>query len=239
MSVPSRLAGAIALFPLLVGSAVAQTATTAQTAGPLGLPTQGWRFSVDTVIAIVSVGVSLLGWAISYLFTVRAQRKQLRDVIMNKARLEVAGKITSYKQWLSDVDMALGRLACEADFDRNSVTIRLPLPRSGNQWDHLVSAFHDLVYSPDGLSWGLSLEEHEILFPESKKVLLVLDARHGAFWDPLADCSFCLDPRSASPYELLPRREQAVERARALIGLRSEQMLLMQDLAVHLQTSLE
>jgi hypothetical protein len=85
-------------------------------------------------------------------------------------------------------------------------------------------------------NWAGLLEEHEILFPETKKARVVLLERAYAIFSGLADCLNELRAFSSSAQALLTRRERALERAMTLMrALNPDQLALMHDLRVYLQ----
>jgi len=122
------------------------------------------------ISATISATVSVIGWLIAHGLTIRAQRKALQNQIINAARESVVHGIRKYQDWISDVKGFALRLNWAHDAEQSGIP---------QDWKHLAEEAMALFYErDDSLGWIFSLEEYEIVFPETREVRHYLQEKH-------------------------------------------------------------
>ncbi len=59
---------------------------------------------MDTVLAVL---VAVAGWVVSQFFSLRAQRKNFENQILDRARMEIGRAVHEYQRWLSKLGIAI------------------------------------------------------------------------------------------------------------------------------------
>jgi hypothetical protein len=122
------------------------------------------------VSATVSSLVAVAGWVISYRFAVRAQRLNLQNQTINSSREVVVKALRDYQDWLSDmIGWTASLYAAQADEDT-----RFP-----KDWRQISMESATRVYdSGRSVAWNLVLEDHQVVFPETRNVRHYLNDHH-------------------------------------------------------------
>ena len=165
---------------------------------------------------VFPVLVVIAGWfAINWL-SARAQKRHFQNELMNSARLEIAGTLSEYEQWLALVYAAL----------------RMPMfnwPPPGQAQDEYRKIMA-LTYDRRAGTWITSLEQYELLFPETADVRSHLVARSSAIEKHVRTLGAAyLKPEDHGA--LVEAKDQAMSNARYTL----DQVALARDLLRHLQ----
>lgn len=110
----------------------------------------------------------IIGGKLTYLFTLRAQRKEFLNQIMNDARMRINDSLWCYQEWLGEVKAFIitnKYKTLHGIFDSNC----------SKEYESSCKLFFETNKS---FTWGVVMEEYEILFPETKKVRMELLIRN-------------------------------------------------------------
>jgi len=176
-----------------------------------------WEIAIPITIAVT-------GWVITHISTIRAQDRQLRNEILNQARLDITEAIRAYQSWLSKVGAVLRTTPATISM-RKKAGLDPGLANHFDEWSKLFG-------SDAGVAWLLRLEDYEILFPETATVRDQLAERDRAFKRGLSNFT----TRAA---EVMIGKEEAEAGLRRLCDELVEQQAdltaLAEDLRIHLQ----
>lgn len=177
-------------------------------------------------VAWMAVLVSVVGWVVMYMLTVKAQDRQLVNQLLNQARVEITKAIRDYQDWLGEVHSAI-------------LTAHFPLLAekwgSPVDWLEISADCAKLFYSAQGRAdWASCLEEYHILFPDTGKCRVELLNRHMEIHELLTSFLRELDGVSCDANAAEERRH-IISKAQAKSGALMDQTGLMQDILVHLQ----
>ncbi len=127
------------------------------------------------IISLATLGLSAIGWIVTYYLTVKAQKKQFLNNILNDARVAITQAIDSYQAWLAELSGSVyakkAIKGIEVGTDTTVYILRQKLFKERNYLD-----------------WVYRLEEYEVLFPETANCRKQLLERHRQMMDYL--CSF-------------------------------------------------
>lgn len=121
---------------------------------------------MDSIVAAAIITVS--GWGITHVLTLRAQRKKFLDDINNNARIDISKAIREYQDWLNQI---------ESYFRVLEFKFKMLNSTGGIDWDEEYGKFQEIIKQPLPNSWNYLLEEYRILFPETAKVRAILSRR--------------------------------------------------------------
>ncbi len=104
--------------------------------------------------------VNVLGWGVAFGFALRAQRRNLRNQILDRARGEIVDAVRDAQLWIASVDKPLLTIQIADDVDR----------RTAPGWyEEVILAADKPLSEADAsgnqLRWSQQLEEYQILFP--------------------------------------------------------------------------
>jgi hypothetical protein len=179
---------------------------------------------MEITIAIIALVIAVIGWIITYLFSIRAQNENFVNQVKNNARLEIVKSIREYQDWLGKVQVALMSLGYNIVLQESNLQV---------DWFKTMVELQELFSTQVNLfRWMYLLEEYEILFPKTKEARCFLIEQDGKIGNFLNECLYELRSNIADFDEL----KRIVER----IGKDSNEILanqiaLMQDLLVYLQ----
>lgn len=177
---------------------------------------------------IAPVSIAVIGWIISHVLALRAQRKNFQSQVLDRARVEIYPSIVAYQNWLSELSAWLRSL------EYNKAAIQL-----GLKVDFLAKSQELLAFQmrkSDTRAWSEKIEGYEILFPETARARLRLDRRHLKITDAFSAIHDALTPLifAAPSVEALG---VAAKAAAALLDPIANQSALLFDLQVHLQNA--
>ena len=174
----------------------------------------------ETYAAIIAVTIAVLGWLATHWLSLKANEKAFRNQITNDARLQVTRAIRDYQDWLSAVLAFVGGLP-----NREQALAILQVPYQKTlYWERLS----ELRLDPRAFAWAQQLEEHEILFAQTRQCRIDLLAIERRLEEGL---EHLVQGLVGTPEERLSSVD-SVQQYHAVV---SDQLALTYDLAVHLQ----
>jgi hypothetical protein len=181
---------------------------------------------MEIIISIIALIIAISGWIVTYIFTIKAQNKNFMNQVVNDARLRITKDIREYQNWLGKVDTKI-----------NALSFSIIVEEQGRHvdWQDQTAKLREIFFSDKAVSkWILSLEEHEILFPETAGCRMdLLDRQReiqrylGLFLEKLQCVSVI--PGAAE------ERKRCIEQAKSKSELLYDQLALMEDLRIYLQ----
>ncbi len=172
--------------------------------------------------------IAVAGWVISHWLTLRAQRKNFQDQLLDRARMEIAHALHRYQDWLGLIYTTLMWANSNAAIEAKGAAIG---------WDLVKKQAQDLLHRHrEGSEWSLSLEEYESLFPETAAVRVALLARENEILKILSKLSTDLTT-ATFPGAALKSRLDLAEWAVKQESYVFDQQSLIADRRVHLQNA--
>lgn len=164
--------------------------------------------------AVIAALIAICGWYYSYAFNNKVQDRRLRNDITNVARLEITKNIREYQDWLSRARGLISAL--------------------GNQND-LIQKLIDLENLKDQIpvTWNASLEDYQILFPETEKVRVQLQERSIEIAQMIFDIFLSLEYASIQGDNKIGTIKD--EAALFILDYMLDQISLLEDLRIFLQ----
>ena len=168
--------------------------------------------------SVIASTIAVAGWICAYYFNNKVQEKRLKSDIMNTARKETVEAIREYQKWLMKVITDLDDMM---DGIKNNYS---------KPWLQVFDE-HRRQY-PN--SWNETLDDYQILFPETAEVGIKLQYRSIEIDKFLSDTHFDLltptmfEPNSANKVDML--KEYEFYRSYVM-----NQFGLMEDLRIYLQ----
>lgn len=165
--------------------------------------------------AIIAVLIAVLGWLAQYFYSVKAQKKNLLNQINNEARKAITKDLKEYQDWLDQIGPLIpqGNLIIEGVY---------------SDWISFSKKILG-VSNNSRLEWIFTLEEYEILFPETRNVREELAVRHHKIFTCIND-SFKL---------ALTTNEDDRKKAILIIEEQNDyvfdQIALIEDLKIYIQ----
>ena len=127
--------------------------------------------------AMVTTIVTVIGWAVTTVWSFRNQRQLLKYQILNEARLQLAEAIRAEQDWGSSLSILGYSL-------QNALTLRSSLPPEvrDKEWDYWYKQNEKArarMYkeTAPGRMLVMVLEEYEILYPETRRLRQQLSSR--------------------------------------------------------------
>lgn len=114
--------------------------------------------------SIVASTIVAVGWFCTYYFNNKAQDKKLKNDITNTARTEIIEAAREYQQNLRKINGEISGLKFLID---NDFAIN---------WQEKLLKYNHMFYSLDNI-WNQTLEDYQIIFPETKDVTIQLQNR--------------------------------------------------------------
>jgi hypothetical protein len=172
--------------------------------------------------------VAVVGWGVSHWLTLRAQRENFRNQLLDRARMEIARSLHTHQDWLGRIWTTLMLVHTNAVLESQGVP---------TNWEHARELVRDLLGNHRaGSEWSTAMEEYESLFPETSRVRVALLQRGRTVLDILSKLSS--DLMSATfPGAALPARQAVGFWAKEQQGFLLDQQSLLVDLSVHLQNA--
>lgn len=158
------------------------------------------------ITAIISIITAVLGWIVGYCLNLKAQRKAFLDQIINNARIEINESLKDYQTWLIDIE----------NIASNIWSCLYSISSKINDSDQMQNTFKKTMDKREATKWITTLEEYEVLFPESKTVRIELLERHEEIKKSLR--SHAGNPKCALDKKLI-----------------SDQIALIEDLRIYFQ----
>lgn len=172
--------------------------------------------------------VAVVGWGVSHWLTLRAQRENFRNQLLDRARMEIARSLHAHQDWLGRIWTTLMLVDTNAALESKGVP---------TNWEHARVLVRDLLGNHRaGSEWSTTIEEYESLFPEASRVRVALLERGRTVLDILGKLSS--DLLSATfPGAPLAARQAVGAWAKSQQGFLLDQQSLLADLGVHLQNA--
>lgn len=170
---------------------------------------------------IVSI-IATVGWFCAYYFNNKAQDKRLKNDITNTARKEITEALREYKKSLSEISSEISGLKFLIDnnFDIN--------------WQEKLVKYSSMFYSLTNV-WNQTLEDYQILFPETKKVRIQLQYRNIELSNLLTEFDHDLMLYTRDTYNKV-QVKVLIEKANiTILDYILDQICLMEDLRIYLQ----
>ena len=183
------------------------------------LPVAFWASSI----------VTMVGWLIVFWFSTQAQKRNLRNQVLDRARGEIVKTIRENQRVLRAYISSIATLQLDIVLFWDRGTDLVP---SG------VSRLYDVAqdFALPRLDWAIQLEEYEILFPETRTVRGQLVHEQSLIYARVAEL---LQPHDLSA--ALKRDRDLADRTLAVLATLHmdfmDQSALTEDLRVHLQNA--
>lgn len=173
--------------------------------------------------------IAVTGWVVSHVLTLRSQKKNFENQILDRARTEITEAIRLAQNWYTKVLTTLAD--CSAS---------LSLEEKGHQiywYDKLQKIFDLIQKGNDTVQWTLRLEDYLVLFPESASVRVELQIRDQTILNLLGRLHSSLMVAGLAPHEFEQRKElfEKNEDTKRLVDSCFEQAALFEDLRIYLQ----
>jgi hypothetical protein len=177
--------------------------------------------------AIAGVVTSAIGWVISYNLTLRAQRANTRDQLVNAAWLDATSALTEAQRWLARANRTLSMFPILSNYEKQGRDIDA-------NWQSAVQDLQALTDTivPTCFGWQGELENSATLFPEMTDCRVQLGHRQRLITSRLADIREALRRSLAAAAS---DRAKIVESAANLQQAMYDQAALYEDLKIHLQ----
>ena len=177
--------------------------------------------------AVLAALIAVVGWSVTHFFTLRAQRKNFENQVLDRARMEIVRALRAYETWLGQLAVLLLTL------DSQFISERIGLAPANWQSarERITSLTSDVRVTTD---WSVVLEEYEILFPEVRDVRAQLLFRGGDIFKFATEVSGALTEMSLFPGPLAAR-EARVSKLKERLPSIWEQQSLLDDIRIHLQ----
>lgn len=184
-------------------------------------------FALKEVLAsAIPVLIAVLGWLASHALALRAQRKSFQNQVLDRARLDVTAKIRDYQNWLSELSAWIRSL----NFHKPAIAARVHVDLAATAKQFLALQ----ARRNDARAWSLSLEDYQILFPETATARRRLDRRHLRIAFGL-EVPFTRLLRLSLTHPPITEYEELVKVAEGVLPLIDDQSALLEDLLIHLQ----
>jgi len=175
---------------------------------------------------IIGSCVNVVGWLVVFSLNVQAQKKVLRNQILDRARIELTDSLRQYQKWLGTINAAT--LDC-------MVGTQLEAQGIPFDWPSRCIAFQDFIKDRDAqLRWLERMEDYDVLFPEMSDVRSELGHRQGRISDFVSRSHTALLV-STSDSRAIQGRANAVKEMLDDVGPVMDQLAMANDLMVYLQ----
>lgn len=177
--------------------------------------------------SVIGALIIVVGWAATHVLTLRAQRKNFENQILDRARMEIVRALRAYEEWLGRLAVLV--LTLESAFIGERVGV------GPADWRSAITQIRDLIDDRKVTTdWSIALEEYEILFPEVRDVRAQLLLRQREFFTFASEVSSTLTEIALFPGDLASREARVAKLKEKLSSL-WEQQALLDDLRIHLQ----
>jgi len=142
----------------------------------------GWGGRLDTTtIAMVGWALTLLvalaGWIVGAIIAARGRRDAFRLEVIEHARRELAPNITAYQRWIGALGGELSFLDHLRLIDQNPV---FPANYVATSWRTQRESLEAVLRTHDeALAMFRTLEDYEVVFPQTREIRLTLIQFHG------------------------------------------------------------
>jgi plasmid stabilization system protein ParE len=175
---------------------------------------------------IIAAVVAAVGWYANHRLSVRAQKKNFQNQLLDRARMEIARSIHAYQRWLSEL---------AALYEKFPGTTTEEEPAVIRRWRAKHKRLHELAIKSEPTSdWIAVLAEYEILFPETRTLRGALTSRQQGIQGALGETSRLIRDQiiGAAAGRGLGELQAHAANQRRIIG---SQLALTTQLRVHLQ----
>lgn len=168
----------------------------------------------------------VIGWVATYALSLRAQTRNLRLQVLDRARNEITKALHTAESWFSEI---IGTVTAQ------SMLAVAPEMAVGRDWKPTISKFVSLLERAP-YEWIFRLEDYEILFPETAAVRERLVGRQREIQGALSRFSSAFMTIAHGESPNIPMAE-LFEKAATWMADVYDQQALLGDLAVHLQNA--
>ena len=174
----------------------------------------------------VTILIAVIGWVITHILTLKAQRKKFLDDINNNARIEISKAIRDYQGWLSASETYFKVL----EFKLRRIQIDGPM-----DWESDYKTFQEKVLIDSPNYWSWLLEEYRILFPETARIRTILSRRDFEIHEAIRWFYIEFWRRPQDPEQLTHNRIIIFNQLQGWLDYITDQLCLLIDLQIYLQ----
>ncbi|WP_312337276.1 hypothetical protein [Anaerospora hongkongensis] len=181
---------------------------------------------IDVESVIIGACIAIVGWGITHVFTLRAQRKKFLDDIRNSSRIEISKALKANIEWLGLLYSYIVVLE-----------IKLGQMRAMNRpidWNADHEKFIEIKPSAPN-SWDWLIEEYRIIFPETAGVRVILSRRQYEIEQAICWFNNVFWKQEVNPDNLMHHRINAFKSIWDWRSYIEDQMGLLIDLQIYLQ----
>ena len=175
---------------------------------------------------LIPVSIAVAGWLVSHALALRAQRQNLQNQVLDRARVEITKGIRDYQNLLSEVSAGIRAL----NFGMSMVKAGVAFDFQARAEE--MAALHQR--KRDMRAWSISLENYQILFPETVRARFRLDRRGLKVMmalGPIANDLLRLSLGKPTPEEF----QRIITDAEKVLPDIEDLAALLEDLRIHLQ----
>jgi len=178
---------------------------------------------------IIAVSIAVTGWIVNHILSIRAQEKNLKNQIMNNARLEITKAIRDYQDWLGVVVTKVMALPISVATEEKLWPV---------EWVPISFELSDIFWKGKSQSsWILRLEEYDILFPQFRECRELMAKREQNLFDILQkfnnDLGLNLSPEKANERKaIIEEAQNSTQFFWDEIGLTIDLMNMLQDICL-------
>lgn len=182
--------------------------------------------SAELLGVLILGALTVVGWGISYHLTIKAQGKLLYHQILNEARITTTVALREEQARMQTISSKILDIRLWVHLGETRVLrVQEGEPDRTQEW-------HRAFFAPPS-GWAKRLEEHEILFPETREVRMELVERLNSLTRRLGELLSIArrhNRRTDKPHEVVRLCDESVKSAHDVIAL-------MHDLILHLQNA--
>jgi len=172
----------------------------------------------------VAVSIAVAGWIATHILTLRAQTRNLRLQVLDRARGEATEALRAGQSWFSNLATTVMLADAGLHLEQQGMT---------PDWNSHVQKVLVLQHSVP-TAWIMRLEEYEILFPDAAPVRERLVGRQRTIMSKTSGFLSQLMPSAFGKGSPASRQQTIAEALKWLPDVH-DQASLMEDLIVHLQ----
>lgn len=174
----------------------------------------------ESIIASIALIITVAGWYFTYKLSIDAQNKSFVNQITNDARIAISKSLIEYQSWLGEVQANIITTDAVSKVQTSGIAVNWQ-----EKYKESIKLFFQRGQSND---WIFMLEEHEILFPETRDVRISLLMRQKELRKVLDEYSNGL----IAPKE---QRAEVIKNTIEKVHFLSDQISLIEDLKIYLQ----
>ncbi len=180
-----------------------------------------YQFIAAAIIgSIIAATIAVVGLFCAYYFNNKVQEQRLKNDIMNTARQEITEALREYQTSLSEINKEISDLDFLIDNDID--------------WQEKLVEYRRMFHSVTTV-WHQILEDYQILFPETKNVIIQLQNRDVEISNLLTEFHHDLMLYTQENYNKVQVKAIIRKANITIVDYILDQIYLMKDLRIYLQ----